>query len=281
MSFFEKKGRHKRLARRQEGQILLIVVLVSVISLTVGLAAVSRSITNTRVSTEESNSQKALTAAEAGLEDQIKRATGDQPYSKQFDNNSGYVAKTTEIKGKKNLLINNYELPVRQHEGADVWLSDYPDFQNPKPNTTLTVYWTVGGGSCDPSASIKQPAIEIVVLSGSNKNSPTLTRYAIDQCRSRGNGFRGPSVSGHGLSDPGKPFNYYYQLPEIQNGYIVRIIPIYADTKIGVTSNIVLPPQGYEIESTGTSGDTVRKVKVFQSFPSLPIEFFPYNLFNS
>ena len=55
----------------QKGQVLLLVVLASVIALTVGLAAISRSITSTRISTEESNSQKALSAAEAGIEEQI------------------------------------------------------------------------------------------------------------------------------------------------------------------------------------------------------------------
>jgi hypothetical protein len=30
--------------------------------------------------------------------------------------------------------------------------------------------------------------------------------------------------------------------------------------------------------STGTSGDTVRKVVYFQSYPQLPLEIFPYSL---
>ena len=48
---------HKK--QGQKGQILLMVVLATVITLTVGLSAISRTITNTRVSTEEANSQKA------------------------------------------------------------------------------------------------------------------------------------------------------------------------------------------------------------------------------
>lgn len=270
MSFFEKKG-------RQKGQILLIVVLVSVISLTVGLAAVSRSITNTRVSTEESNSQKALTAAEAGLEDQIKRASGEQPDSKQFDNNSGYSAKTTEIKQRSKILINNYEISVNQHEGADVWLTNYPDFSGTPYRGTLTVYWTGPAGNCTNST---QPAIEIVVVHG-NKANPSLTRYPVDACyATRGNGFNNVTSNGN-LSFETKTFKYSYTTPAIVDGYIARIIPIYVSTKVGVASSVILPAQGFEIESTGTSGDTVRKVKVFQSFPSLPIELFPYNLFNS
>src|SRR3989344_4715713 len=56
------------LPRRQAGQILLIVILVIVISSTVGLSLVSRSITSLRTSTEEAEPQKAFSAAEAGIE---------------------------------------------------------------------------------------------------------------------------------------------------------------------------------------------------------------------
>ena len=47
----------------EKGQTLLIVVLVMVISLTVGLSVVSKTITNLRTTTEEADSAKALSAA--------------------------------------------------------------------------------------------------------------------------------------------------------------------------------------------------------------------------
>ena len=56
----------------QKGQALLIVVLAMVVALTVGLSVVSRSITNLKNSQQEIDSQKALSAAEAGVELAIK-----------------------------------------------------------------------------------------------------------------------------------------------------------------------------------------------------------------
>lgn len=285
----------------EAGQVLLLVVLVAVISLTVGLAAVGRSVTNTRVSTEESNSQKALNAAEAGLEEQIRKANqnpGDIPAAgdtldKDLGEASSFKATVRRIQGRE-FVFNNGELPVSKSEGADVWLSTYPNFDNPIPNSRLTIFWNrISGASCD-NPDNPQPAIEVVILSGENanpasKNDPTVNRYAIDTCNSRNNGFTKTGIDS--LSNPNPnplqdingnshSFNYSYQLPAVSNGYIARIIPIYADTEIGVRSNVSLPAQGFNVESEGTSGEAVRKVKVFQSFPAVPIEIFPYNLFN-
>lgn len=266
----------------------MVVVLVAVISLTVGLAAVSRSVTNTRVSTEESNSQKALNAAEAGLEEQIKRANDnidcvgdDCIINSDFDNNSGYVA-TIDTTRKPFMVFNNYEVAVSKTEGADVWLSDYPDFTNSMPSVSLDIFWknsSAGGCGTGPNAN---PAIEVVVLRGPNRNAPQLDRYAVDGCPSRSSGFANPS--GGGASVDGHDFDHRFRISNITNGYIVRIIPIYNDAFIAARTvgspAPNLPKQGFTIESEGTAGEARRKVKVFQSFPTVPIEIFPYNLFN-
>jgi len=51
----------------QRGQVLLIVVLVMVIALTVGLSVISRSVTTLRTTKESESSQRAFSAAEAGV----------------------------------------------------------------------------------------------------------------------------------------------------------------------------------------------------------------------
>jgi len=277
--------------RDQSGQVLLIVVLVAVISLTVGLAAVSRSITNTRVSTEESNSQKALSAAEAGLEAQIQKAneTPDENMPElngNFEGSAKYTATSTKKNGPE-VVFNDYKVPVSKSEGADVWLSLYPDFTFPTPaiSPELDIYWkNADSNSCGTGANAN-PAIEIVVLRGPDKNDPILDRYAVDSCRGRGNGFVAPTQDGNLTPITGKPtyvYNHRFRIGPINNGYIVRIIPIYNDALIAVKTvgGVSLPGQGFDIVSEGTSGETTRKVKVFQSFPTVPIEIFPYNLFN-
>lgn len=256
--------------RGESGQVLLLVVLASVIALTVGLAAISRSITSTRISTEETNSQKALSAAEAGVEEQINKALAGaadgEALTGIISDNAGFESTAVPI-GGTSFEINDGEI-VSQDEGADIWLSDYPDFQNPT-SSSITVYWQ-GTGDCSTEA-----AIEVAWIYGDSDN-PSMGRAAADNCRGdRGNNFSDPDG---GTTINGTSYNRSLSF-NVNNGYIARVIPLYADANVAVRSTTALPDQGFRIESTGSSGDTVRKLKVYQGFPKLPIEFFPYNLF--
>src|SRR6185295_1803930 len=58
----------KKSIKKQKGQALLIVILVMIVALTIGLSLATRTIINLKNTTEEVNSQKALSAAEAGIE---------------------------------------------------------------------------------------------------------------------------------------------------------------------------------------------------------------------
>src|SRR3989339_1593452 len=124
---------------RQKGQVLLIVVLVMIVALTVGLSLISRSITNLRTSTQEAESQKALAAAEAGVEQALEKADTDTtPFTGSFESGSVYIQYSTDIEPIKGteFLINGGNL-ISQDDGGDVWLSDYSEneseiFANPK-----------------------------------------------------------------------------------------------------------------------------------------------------
>ncbi len=264
------KGIAKFLSQRQDGQILLIVVLAAVVSLTVGLSAVSRSITNTKVSTEEANSQKALSAAEAGIEKLLSDATvGTSTGS--LSNDADFTATVTEV--RNNTVRLNDGGTVYKDEGADVWLS-VSDFSGGQWSGNLTIRWTNNSASCTQNA-----AIEVAVISGTDRNNPTLTRYAYgSSCAGRADGFTAPTLGSGAVS--GKTYDQGFTIP-ITNGYIARVIPVYANTTVvtvasGATS---LPAQGNTIDSVGTSGNTSRKIRVYQGYPRIPIEFFPYNLF--
>lgn len=64
-------------------------------------------------------------------------------------------------------------------------------------------------------------------------------------------------------------------------GLIMKVIPMYNSTKVQVTSSSSLAPfpsQGKVIESTGSSGDTKRKIVYYESHPQIPNEFFSYGI---
>ncbi len=265
MGIFQNKIRPASSQDEQAGQILLIVVLATVISLTVGLSAVSRTITNTKVSTEEANSQKALSAAEAGIEKLL--STTNVAETGTLSNRSTFSANSDPINEDEFAL--NAGADITQDEGADVWLSD-ENFSggSSRWSGNLRIGWM--GGDCGGS----EPAIEVTVLSG-NRTNPTMERYVYDYCATqRANSFDSP---GGGITIAGLSYNRSANI-SVTNGYIARIIPIYASTKIGARGP-GLPTQGYVISSVGKSDNAKRQIKVFRGFPSIPIEFFPYNLF--
>ena len=55
----------------------------------------------------------------------------------------------------------------------------------------------------------------------------------------------------------------------------VKVTMLYNDTPqpLGVTSAASLPPQGYNLTSTGQSSDIYRKLVLFQGYPEVPFEF--------
>ncbi|MBI2033244.1 MAG: hypothetical protein HYT10_02145 [Candidatus Levybacteria bacterium] len=280
---------------KETGQAVLIVVLVLVIALTVGLSVASRTITNLRLSTEEENSQRAFSAAEAGIEAALKSSctTGVCNIGNDanpFSNNAAFTGTITKIDGDEFLLRGGNLISA--YDGADIWLSDYsPDPKNLYTNPfegTLTIYW----GSSDDGCN--EPAIELITISGDRFN-PTLTRYAVDACADRRlrNNFCPSGYAGcptlqilpPNTKKAGKEFHFAVTttLTAGSKGLLARVVPLYKSGYIGVTgagvNGATLPLQGKLIESVGTSQTTQRKIVFFQSNPELPSEFFQYLLF--
>lgn len=259
----------------QRGQVLLIVILVMVVALTVGLSVITRSITSLRTSKEEESSQRAFSAAEAGVEKII--SSSKTSLSGSLSNSASYSTQVTTVTGGT-LLANNGNV-VAKDDSVDIWLSTYPTYASPFTGT-LTIYWGSGSENCSSSeASNTQAALEVVVLSGTVA-SPVATHYGLDPCASRATANNFSSTIQAGGTVNNKPFNHSYNF-SLTNALLARVIPLYASTPIGVSGNGKnLPAQGQVIESTGSSGDTQRKVTVFKSYPKVPVAFFPYILFS-
>lgn len=280
----------------QKGQALLIIVLVMVVALTTGLAVVGRSITNLRISNEEESSQRAFSAAEAGVEQALRTTNTGSIISDQ----SIQTTPLTQIKsvtvtavggnGVGKYLLHNGAL-IDKDDGVDVWFSNHnadgsPDFSTSKSGVTnLRVYW----GTIDNClGSVKPAAIEVIVVTGSLSLVPVQTkRYVYDPC-SRGNSFTTPTSGSYAVF-PGKTLAYKATIvappAQIDNLLLVRVIPLYSSDYIGVSTcddsnNCTdLALQGKIIESVGKSDQTVRKIQVFQGYTKIPSEIFQYGAF--
>ncbi|OGH36788.1 MAG: hypothetical protein A2959_00805 [Candidatus Levybacteria bacterium RIFCSPLOWO2_01_FULL_38_23] len=263
----------KRQILNSKGQALLIIVLVMVVALTITLSVISRAVVNLRTTQEQVDSQKALAAAEAGIEQTIKSGTA---IANGSFTNTKYSTTINDVSGSSFLV--NGGVAVEQDKGTYIWLSPYTGDAtqwNQKWNGTLYIYW---GESTTP---LNNAALEIAVISGADVASANIKRYAIDPA-GRGNGFSDPFESA-GYTVEGKTLRYRAAVT-VTNGMLVRVIPVYKDSFMAVTSATPLPLQGKIISATGcvpdctSSSQATRKVTVFQGFPELPADFFPYSL---
>ncbi|MCL5433254.1 MAG: pilus assembly PilX N-terminal domain-containing protein [Patescibacteria group bacterium] len=257
----------------ERGQTLLIVVLIMVVSLTVGLAVASRSIVNLRTSTEEENSQRAFSAAEAGVE-QLLKATAETDLAGDLENKANFTAQIADVDGTS-FLVNSGN-PIAKGDGVDIWLTSHNDDDSLDYSTrwagNLTVYWGLSADTCSSAA------IELILLSGQNSASAKTSRYAFDPCDAR-RGQNHFQNTGSGAIMADKNFRYSATINGITDGIVVRLMPIYQSTSVGVLGSVALPSQGKIINSTGSAGTTSRKITYFQGYPELPSELFPHILF--
>lgn len=272
----------------EKGQVLLVVVLVMVVALTVGLSMLSRSISNLRNATDEEHSQKAFSAAEAGIEQFLKNTCsqgGGCSLAQDLGNSSSFQATAQPVVGDE-ILLNGGNI-VYKDDGVDLWLSDYSEipsqiYQNPWSGSTITIHW--GNPSID---KCQTAALEIIVLFGP-KTAPTSKRFTADPCnpeRRAENNFDPPASENKTIS--GVTFNYKTTLnigvvDPAARALLARIVPLYGNAIIGVSGGgTAFPPQGSIITSTGSAGDTKRKISLVRGYPGVPSEFFQYILFQT
>ncbi len=263
----------------QRGQVLLITLLVLTVALTVGLSFTVRTITTNRMTSAEDSSQRAFSAAEAGIERALVE-TDEIIIVDRFDNNNSvYLTIIAQILGDE-VLIDNGAFILKDGP-ADVWLSDYPDYTNPWSPlgfSNLTIYWGSVTDNCVgiPEVNNTMAAVEVILISGT-KAVPKIEHFAYDPCNPRRllNNFS--NVLAGGIVK-GKNFTYSATI-SVKSGLLARVVPLYAGSYIGVRGT-GLPPQGKLITSIGKSGGTQRRIISFRGYPKPPIELYSFLLFS-
>lgn len=303
------QGALMRAKRVEAGQILLIVILVIIISSTVGLSLATRSITSLRTSTEEAESQKALAAAEAGIERAIQGNTPIAiPQVNNPSNNSSYSTQVEQVQSSS-FLLNGWStiqtgpstpptiIPntVPKDEGADVWLVGHNangtvDYSSALSPNFLNLYWGSTSEVCGTQTA--PAAVEAIVVSRDNTGEIKSYRYVYDSCN-RGNNF---TLAGSGTFTvtgiPGITFTNRTPQSDLAKSVndivFIRVVPIYKDAVIAVSACnhnqtpatcTSLPIQGYVISSTGISGAANRKITVFKGYAQTYLPYLSYGLF--
>lgn len=278
------------LTKSQSGQILLVVVLTMIVALTVGLSIAARIVTELKISKQNEESQRAFQAAESGIQQTLlKQNSINIPID--LGNNASFS--TTYAADTGTAIVMNNGQAVDQATGGDVWLSDYSSdpaliFKNQMGGgspVAITMYWgSPSQTSCSTgSGDATAPAVEVILLQGTIAN-PTIQKAVFESngCARISNAITGTTSGGPFTLRDTKFLNsasLTFNGSSLSSGFVMKVIPIFNSSVIGFQSqSVTFPPQGSVVTSTGTSGDTVRKVVYYQSYPQLPLEVFPYSI---
>lgn len=282
-----KKQKLISIIKDNSGQIVLLLVLITVVGLTIGLSLISRTVTDVRISSQIEQSGRAFSAAEAGVENALQSI------------NSGAITPTgslsiNNLEAEANYSIKTYGgtsdvLVFNQTEANAtqlIWLIDHDNARNiviPTPPAVGPVSYDSAVDICWGSDPNTDPAVEVSLyyISGGEFR---IAKAAYDSI------VRVPQNNFYWPTDPGVNVcgsNYRYQKRVTFNSsapdgfgigssavpLALRLRPLYANSTLAIRpfGSFNLPKQGEIITSVGHTGtDTVRKIEVINGYKQMP-----------
>ncbi len=268
----------------ESGQAVVLVLLSLSVVLTIVLFVMSRSVTDISTSTEQADSVRAFSAAEAGIENALfigsnsSGSIGDASYK---------AVVSDEASGTKSF---DYPIPLISGDTMTLWFINHDENGDlvcsiDKPcfkGNAFRVCWGSSEGGI-------VPALEVSVYYESipgDLSSIKIARMTIDpnEIRRNENMFLADDSTACGGYAYTKAIDFQTSFIPAVTVYnsdygllFAKIRMVYnSDTphKIGAriddSVNAVLPSQGKTVTSLGTSGESNRKVSVFQGWPEFP-----------
>jgi hypothetical protein len=162
----------KKHLQSPRGQILILFLLLLVLATAIVLSVASRTVTDIKVTSTSDESNRAYFAAEAGVEEALKKAeTTTGPVTLKLDFNDISTEATTELSdvgvGARDTYV--YPLPVERDDVAQInMLRSYPNLDTgwcptgtfPQADCKLTVSW----GTDPTGVNLGNQAIEVSVI---------------------------------------------------------------------------------------------------------------------
>lgn len=247
----------------QQGQVLLITLLILSLAITVGLSLIGRETVNTNISNQVAESSKAFSAAEAGIEESLKNGQGTLGSDVVIAPGLSYKVSKTDIGGSEGTYI----FSKKTSKGLDevLWLTDH-DANGRMVENAASDY----GGSyidvCWTNAVPTPPALIVSILYKQG-TSYKIARGAYDPVagtRTPANNFSSVTdvISGCG-GGSGTNFRQRLDISTLIPGFdggsdillMARFRPVYSDTQLAVNtpSGVATKLQGVAFESSGTT----------------------------
>lgn len=269
-------------AHTSKGQALIIILLVLAVAATVVLSLISRSITDITITTKERDSSRAFSAAEAGIEEALVGG----PTSATLPGGENYAVTVGTVGEGTNEFV--WPQEILSGDTVPLWLvshatdgsltcADGKCFAAP----SLKVCWGREGTSGSDSQT---PAVEVVVLYKTS-GSYRVARASLDpnSARRTSNKFDAPDSNNCAIggktfpfgenitfSDLGIPASVYNSADGLQTARIRLLYNTSTPHPVGFSAPVTFPGQGKKLTSVGTSGESTRRLEVFQSFTDLP-----------
>lgn len=254
--------------RNRKGQVLLIAVMLLATVITVVMTIAFNATTETQVARLEVDSQKALAAAEAGIDAVIKQSINT---ATPIDIGALGQFSEQKISGNAKMVgvAKTYFVSplVQKDEQYTLYLSDYPGYANPW-NGSFNIYLVSENGQC--------PSIEVTVI----KSDYSQDRYAYNTCSVPGTIYNATDLTTQATSVVDS-ISFQYKTSSaitVSNGVVAFVKVLGGRTKLGFQSTDVavsLPVQGKTVQSEArTESGVVKRVELFQSFPQFPSNFF-------
>lgn len=236
---------------RQSGQVALIVVLLMTVVLATGLNLASRSAEELLLSTQQVETTRVFSGAEAGLEEALAGGLDFEGSEQTVDLGTSLIP-DTEVSytvRKRDFL----EMHLDEGVAANIDLTG-PDLGT--AGRVLDINWS-RESTCGDLASL------VVTVYNDQAGVITVRHYAYEGC-ARGDDFTA-SIAGDA------PYAFKTQLTLEPDDVLARVRPVYADTWLRVQpNNFTGETLGYLINSRArnVNGDELRSVEVERSVDS-------------
>ena len=234
----------EEIIRKNSGQVVLMVLLVSALMLTIGLSVSKNTITETKIDTDEDLLKQAFNTAESGVEYYL--ATGNKQYT---ETDSSATVTAINIGGGGEI---NSSGVVLSGEPFLFWLVNH--------EADKTIGTSKFNGNinqiCTDSSFTGGLKVDLFTFNG--------TSYSVNRLGYNMNG--GSSVNGFSQIS-----GNCTGLMSVTNGMLLVVTPIGGSTKVTVEGNTAFPSQGEEITSVGQMSSGVNtKITVLNRFNEIP-----------
>lgn len=282
----------------QKGQVVLILILVMTVALGIGVSIVQKSLVDISTASKVEQSSRAFSAAEAGVE----KALSNDTALKDFSDTASRITEIDDRGQRPAVAVSSNRQepieypPLAKEDIVQVWLADpraaLPTCTPPgdvcynPPDHKLDVYWG------DKDASFENRAALELTLVYFEAGSYKSRKWYLDQrVRDPDNNFERVDLCPGNFPPSGgrTVFQCKKTLENLPAGLmLLRARLLYNTTSqpLAVAASgtcgaaCSLPAQSREITSTGVSGETQRKVRLFQINKVVP-PFFDYAIFSA